>query len=111
VAERAHPSYAATLPLSVQARLIRGARGLSGANLDYFINTMRHLAELGIRERALERLMALTGPHFGREPGAPQESPRVAALQRASRDKVGGRFRTLRPGDRNRFLYRRQMND
>jgi cation transport protein ChaC len=111
VAERAHPSYAAALPLSVQARLIRGARGLSGANLDYFINTMRHLAELGIRERELERLLAMTGPHFGREPGAPQESPRVAALQRASRDMAGGRFRRLRPGDRNRFPYRRHMYD
>jgi cation transport protein ChaC len=111
VAERAHPSYAAALPLSVQARLIRSAHGLSGANLDYFINTMRHLAELGIRERELERLLAMTGPHFGREPGAPQESPRVAALRRATRDKVGGRFRRLRPGDRNRFPYRRYMND
>lgn len=111
VAERAHPSYAASLPLSVQARLIRGARGLSGANLDYFINTMRHLAELGIRERALERLLGVTGAHFARAPGAPQESPRVAALQRASRDKIGGGFRRLRPGDRNRFPYRRHMND
>ena len=111
VAERAHPSYAAALPLAVQARLIRGARGLSGANLDYFINTMRHLGELGIRERALERLLALTGSHFARAPGAPPESPRVAALQRASRDKVGGGFRRLRPGDRNRFPYRRHMYD
>lgn len=111
VAERAHPSYAAALPLAVQARLIRGARGLSGANLDYFINTMRHLRELGIRERALERLLALTGPHFGGEPGAPQESPRVAGLRRATRDKAGGSFRRLRPGDRNRFPYRRHMYD
>jgi glutathione-specific gamma-glutamylcyclotransferase len=112
VAERAHPSYAAALPLSVQARLIRGARGLSGANLDYFINTMRHLSELGIRERALERLLAMAGPHFGREPGAPQVSPRVAALQRATRGKAGsGGFRRLRPGDRNRFPYRRHMYD
>jgi cation transport protein ChaC len=112
VAERAHPSYAPALSLGVQARLIRGARGLSGANLDYFINTMRHLAELGIRERELERLLAMTGPHFGREPGAPQESPRVAALQRVMRDKVVGcGFRRLRPGDRDRFVYRRHMND
>lgn len=110
VAERAHPSYAAALPLSGQARLIRGARGLSGANLDYFINTMRHLGELGIRERALERLLALTGSHFARAPGAPLESPRVAALQQACRDKAP-KFRRLRPGDRSRFSYRRYMYD
>ena len=51
VAERAHPNYAGQLPLAVQARLVHGAQGVSGANLDYLISTLRHLAELGIRER------------------------------------------------------------
>src|SRR5262245_48574381 len=48
IAERAHPNYAGRLPLSLQARLIRGGRGLSGANVDYLVSTVRHLAELGI---------------------------------------------------------------
>ena len=43
--------------------------GLSGANLDYLISTLRHLAELGIRERELERLLAMIGPHAARIPG------------------------------------------
>ena len=43
VVERAHPSYAGRLPLTLQARLIRGARGVSGLNLDYLISTLNHL--------------------------------------------------------------------
>src|SRR5262245_65692848 len=34
IVERAHPSYAGRLPLQTQCCLIRGARGLSGPNLD-----------------------------------------------------------------------------
>ncbi len=108
VVERAHPSYAARLPLKLQAHLIRGARGISGANLDYLVNTMRHLAELGIRERELERLLTLTGPHVGRYPGAPLESPRVAALLRALHHHPVDVLK-LRPGDRKRFLYRSRL--
>src|SRR5262249_45463224 len=52
IVERAHPAYAGRLPPGLQARLIRGAKGLSGANLDYLVSTVRHLEELGIRERA-----------------------------------------------------------
>ncbi len=48
IVERAHPSYAGQLPLVAQARLIRGARGKSGNNLDYLISTLRHLHELAI---------------------------------------------------------------
>ena len=66
IVERAHPNYAGQLPLALQARLIHSARGRSGINLDYFISTLRHLAELGIRERELERLMAVIGSHAAR---------------------------------------------
>jgi glutathione-specific gamma-glutamylcyclotransferase len=62
IVERAHPTYAGRLPLSLQARLIRSAKGVSGANLDYLMSTVRHLGELGIRERELERLVTLAGP-------------------------------------------------
>ena len=87
IVERAHPSYAGQLPLAVQARLIRGAQGISGINLDYLISTLRHLAELGIRERELERILALIGPHAARVP-----------------------VRPLRPEQRRRFLYRLRMD-
>ena len=75
IVERAHPNYAGQLPLAVQARLIRGARGRSGTNLDYLISTLRHLAELGIRERELERLMAVIGPHAARLSRAQERKP------------------------------------
>ncbi len=43
IVERRHPSYCGSQPLSKQAHLIRGAHGRSGPNLDYLINTVRHL--------------------------------------------------------------------
>ena len=109
VAERAHPSYAPRLALSEQARLIRGAKGISGTNLDYLANTMRHLAELGIRERSLERLLALAGAYVAKAPGADVESPRAAALLRACRARPVPAQR-LRPADRRRFLYRIRLS-
>jgi cation transport protein ChaC len=94
VAERAHPNYARLAP-TAQAELIRGASGVSGANLDYFVNTLRHLAALGIRERALERLTVLVGPHACRRAGGDRVSAcaasRIAALR--LRPAPGGRPR------------------
>ena len=109
IVERAHPSYVARLSLAEQARLIRGAKGISGANLDYLANTMRHLSELDIRERSLERLLVVTGPHVARAPGGPLESPRVAALLRACRARPVTAPR-MRPAERRRFLYRTRLS-
>jgi glutathione-specific gamma-glutamylcyclotransferase len=109
IVERAHPSYAPRLALSEQARLIRGAKGISGTNLDYLANTMRHLEELGIRERPLERLLVLAGAYVAKAPGADVESPRAAALLRACRTRAVP-ARRLRPADRRRFLYRTRLS-
>ncbi|HWB43921.1 MAG TPA: gamma-glutamylcyclotransferase [Hyphomicrobiaceae bacterium] len=109
VVDRAHPIYAGPLPLARQARLIRGARGVSGANLDYLINTLRHLAELGIRERQLERVLALIGPHTARHPRAGQISPYVAGLLETARRQPAGPMRRVKPDRRRRFLYRLRM--
>ncbi|HVX80275.1 MAG TPA: gamma-glutamylcyclotransferase [Devosiaceae bacterium] len=58
-----HEQYAGRLTVAEQARLVRRGVGVSGANVDYVLNTARHLGELGIRDRALERLVAeLTAP-------------------------------------------------
>ncbi len=84
VAERAHPNYA-RLALAAQAELIRGASGASGANLDYFVNTLRHLAALGIRERELEHLMVLVGPHLCRRAGGEGISACAAGMIAAAR--------------------------
>jgi cation transport protein ChaC len=110
IAERAHPNFAGRLPLAVQAHLIRGAEGISGANLDYLVNTVRHLRELGIRERELERLVALAGPHLGqswRGAGADGSSG-AAAILRAVR-RLPFAAPRLKPDQRKRFLYRMRM--
>ncbi len=54
--DRAHPQYAGVLSLERQYELVNGAVGQSGANPDYVLNTVDHLAELGIRDRGLEAL-------------------------------------------------------
>jgi cation transport protein ChaC len=105
IAERAHPNYAGQLPLAVQARLIHGSRGRSGANLDYLISTLRHLAELGIRERAMERLMTMIGAHAARFPDGKSRSPHAAAFARIARSRPPPRLGKPLKADR-RFLYR-----
>jgi glutathione-specific gamma-glutamylcyclotransferase len=105
IVERAHPNYAGQLPLAVQARLIHGAKGRSGANLDYLISTLRHLAELGMRDRELERLLAVIGPHAARFPGCENASPHAAAMLLVARSRPPARRAKLPKGDR-RFLYR-----
>ena len=108
IVERVHPNYAGQLPLAVQARLIHGSQGRSGANLDYLISTLRHLAELGIRERDLERLLAVIGPHSARFAGCEKASPHAAAMVRMARSRPPARRAKLPKGDR-RFLYRLQL--
>jgi cation transport protein ChaC len=105
IVERAHPSYAGRLPLALQARLIRAGRGLSGNNLDYLISTLRHLRELGIRERELERVLALIGPHTARSGAGGHASPYAAGLLRAARTQPPA-IRKLRPAELRRFLHR-----
>jgi cation transport protein ChaC len=109
IVERAHPNYAGQLPLTVQARLIHGSRGLSGINLDYLISTLRHLAEIGIRERELERLLAVIGPHATRFPQADGTSPHAAAMARLARTRPPARPVRQLTNDR-RFLYRLHLD-
>ncbi len=61
VADPSHYAYAGKLALERSARLIAAAHGLRGANADYLCNTVNHLRELGVRDRALERLHARVG--------------------------------------------------
>jgi len=57
-----HEQFAGQLDLDQQLAMVRSGIGLSGHNVDYVLNTARHLAELGIRDRQLaalaERLLA-----------------------------------------------------
>lgn len=103
--ERRHPGYAGHLPLHLQARIIRGASGHSGPNIDYLANTLLHLRELSIRERALERLAGIVGAMIvnGREAGL--ECCRAKAMTRAWACKRPA-LRRLRPDQRRRFVHR-----
>ena len=54
-----HAQWAGDLDLEAQARLIAGATGLSGRNVDYLRDLVGHLREEGIRDRAMETLLAM----------------------------------------------------
>ncbi len=58
VADRTHPQYAGRLSIEKQAALVRDASGQSGTNLDYVLNTVRHLEEAGIHDATLAALAA-----------------------------------------------------
>ena len=108
LAERAHPSFAGSLPIATQAILIRSAHGLSGPNLDYLINTLAHLVLLGIRERELERVLALAGPLFARGPGGEQRLARTHGLVRARQGDAVAAPRMAQAA-RRRFLHRQRV--
>jgi cation transport protein ChaC len=57
VADTAHERFCGALLLEQTAAMIAEARGISGTNVEYLENTIRHLDELGIHEGALHRLL------------------------------------------------------
>jgi cation transport protein ChaC len=58
VANPAHTQYAGRLSIDETALLIRNGHGISGSGLDYLANTVARLAEFGIRDRTLEKILA-----------------------------------------------------
>jgi cation transport protein ChaC len=54
-----HPQWAGALSPERQAELIAGASGLSGRNVDYLRDLVEHLRAEGVRDRAMERLLAM----------------------------------------------------
>lgn len=54
--DEAHEQFAGNLTLEQQLAMVRAGVGLSGRNVDYVLNTARHLVELGIRDRPLMAL-------------------------------------------------------
>lgn len=105
IVERAHPSYMGRLPSARQIELIRGARGGSGTNLDYLINTVRHLRELDIREPALDRLAARAGGYACQVAPGALVRPAAAAL-RAEWARRPVAVHRLRLPERRRFGHR-----
>jgi cation transport protein ChaC len=53
---RDHADYAGRLPPEDAARIIAGAAGRRGACRDYLVDTVNHLARLGIADTSLQRL-------------------------------------------------------
>lgn len=58
LANRDHAGYAGRLEHDVAARIIAGCRGERGPNVDYLVNTLRHLEQLGVQDQHLQRLLA-----------------------------------------------------
>jgi glutathione-specific gamma-glutamylcyclotransferase len=53
-----HPQWAGDLDFETQARLIAGASGLSGRNVDYLRDLVMHLHEEGVADHTMDRLLA-----------------------------------------------------
>jgi len=110
VVERAHPSYAHRLSFGRQVAIIRGARGLSGPNLEYLVNTSEHLRALGIRDRALERLAAAAGGLFAASHGEPEILRRRAISLAAAVRMPDATAPRLRLDERRRFQHRNKLS-
>ena len=59
VVDREHPHYAGSLEAREAAAIVSGAKGYSGPNEDYVLNTVEHLRALRIRDPWLEEVAAL----------------------------------------------------
>ena len=62
LADRQHCQFAGKLSLAKSLKLVRQGRGATGSNIDYVRNTVVHMGELGLRDRALEELARRAGP-------------------------------------------------
>jgi cation transport protein ChaC len=58
VANRGHQQFAGKLGVEETARLIVGGNGVSGSGREYLENTVTHLGEFGIHDRALAKVLA-----------------------------------------------------
>ena len=58
IADPRHAGYAGKLSIAQTARLVATCRGDRGPNLEYLTRTVDHLAELGVRDHNLLRLLA-----------------------------------------------------
>jgi cation transport protein ChaC len=114
VVDRRHVQYAGRLSLADQAAVVRASRGRRGLDLDYVLSTHRHLVELGIRDRTLERLVGLLGTswHLSIDEGEPDQRARrtrLIALPRPARCHMGVRRPRLPAHPHMRCNHRRRL--
>jgi cation transport protein ChaC len=57
IANPLHPGYAGTLPAERTAELVANCCGDRGPNVEYLARTLKHLAELGVHDHNLLRVM------------------------------------------------------
>lgn len=112
--ERRHPQYAGRLPIAEQAAIVRSSRGRSGLDLDYVLSTHRHLRELGIRDRALDRIVGMIGTcwHLPSGEMPPRERARRSRLITLPMPGPSGcepKRPMLPPGRLMRQSYRRRL--
>lgn len=60
--DRREADYAGALTVTEQAAVVSGAEGLSGLNTDYLRQTVEHIHAMGLRDRALEDVLAALVP-------------------------------------------------
>jgi cation transport protein ChaC len=58
LADPNHAQYAGGLTLDEQLRIVRACKGEAGANIDYVLNTVRHLEEEGVHDAVLAHIAA-----------------------------------------------------
>ena len=51
-----HPQYAGSLSLEEQLRIVRNGKGQAGGNIEYVLNTVRHLEKVGVHDPELAAL-------------------------------------------------------
>ena len=56
--DRREADYAGALSVDQQAAIVAGAHGLSGPNAEYLRQTVAHVHAMGLRDRALEAVLA-----------------------------------------------------
>ncbi len=54
-----HAQYAASLSLEERLRIVRSGKGQAGGNIEYVLNTVRHLEKVGVHDPELAALAAL----------------------------------------------------
>lgn len=82
VANRGHEGYAGRLAIDEAARRIARCCGERGPNVDYLVNTLRHLEALGVRDHHLLRLLERVRRQQGR--GGPRARLATEAGQAAA---------------------------
>ncbi|HRD75739.1 MAG TPA: gamma-glutamylcyclotransferase [Hyphomicrobiaceae bacterium] len=111
IAERAHPSFAGRQPVGKLARLIRGAEGVSGPNIEYLVNTVRQLTLMQADAGELRRILSLISPYAATAGDGAATRARCLAMMRHHNHTR----RRRPPGPRitlerlNRFLFRMRI--